>query len=77
MMKIHHYYAYLLRIWQPENQVGDEWFASLEDPKSREVIYFKNLDQLFAFLREIKTVEDQPSNYLTERKILKGDGEIK
>ena len=53
MILTSHYYAYLLRIWQPENQIGDEWLASLEDPKSREVLYFKTLEELFYFLREI------------------------
>ena len=76
MTKHHQYYSYLMRIWQSENHVENEWFASLEDPKSREVIYFKNLDQMFAFIREIKTSEDQPSNFLTERKNMNGDGEI-
>lgn len=47
------YFSYLLRIWQPENQVGHEWLASLEDPKSREVIYFKNMEEMFDYLRKI------------------------
>ncbi len=56
------YYSYLLRIWQPEKQNKFEWFASLEDPKSREVIYFKTLEELFNFLRVLpkcKTKTDQ------------------
>jgi hypothetical protein len=35
--------------------MSDEWLASLEDPKSREVIYFKNMDEMFDYLRAIKT----------------------
>jgi len=50
-----HYYSYLLRIWQPENPISDEWLASLEDPKSREVIYFKNMDEMFDYLRKIRS----------------------
>ncbi|MDO9086444.1 MAG: hypothetical protein Q7U53_09575 [Anaerolineaceae bacterium] len=48
-----HYYSFLLRIWQPEKQVSHEWLASLEDPKSREVIYFKNMEEMFDYLRKI------------------------
>ncbi len=51
------YFSYLLRIWQPENQVGDEWLASLEDPKSREVVYFKNMEDMFSFIKELTLVE--------------------
>lgn len=58
MIKTVHYFSYLLRIWQSENQRDDEWFVSLEDPKSREILYFKNLDQLLIFLSEIQTLKE-------------------
>jgi hypothetical protein len=58
MIKTTRYFSYLLRIWQPENELSDEWHASLEDPKSREVIYFKNLDQMLIFLSEIQTLKE-------------------
>lgn len=77
MIKTTRYFSFLLRVWQPENEVNDGWYASLEDPKSREVVYFKNLDQMFAFLREIKTLEGLNSNFLTEQKFINGDGDIK
>jgi hypothetical protein len=48
-----HYYSYLLRIWQLENQDQNEWFASLEEPKSREVVYFKDMEEMFDYLRKI------------------------
>ena len=53
MIMTAHYFSYLLRIWQPDNQTADEWFASLENPKSREVVYFKNMEEMFAYLREL------------------------
>lgn len=62
MIKTVCYFSYLLRIWQSENQVDDEWFASLEDPKSREVIYFKNMDEMFSFLREKQTLNKNNFN---------------
>jgi len=40
------YFSFLLRIWQLENQDQHEWFASLEEPKSREVVYFKDMEEL-------------------------------
>ena len=61
------YSSYLLRIWRTEKQNDFEWFASLEDPKSRKVIYFKSLEQMFAFIREIQTLEDHCSHDLTEQ----------
>ena len=58
MIKTTRYYSYLLRIWQPEKEVSGEWNASLEDPNSREVIYFKNLDHMLIFLSEIQTLKE-------------------
>ncbi|HSM24269.1 MAG TPA: hypothetical protein VK856_05345 [Anaerolineaceae bacterium] len=51
------YFSFLLRIWQLENQDQNEWFASLEEPKSREVVYFKDMEELFVFLRRLPTSE--------------------
>jgi|AutmiccommuBRH23_1029490.scaffolds.fasta_scaffold00039_103 hypothetical protein len=51
------YFSFLLRIWQLENQDQHEWFASLEEPKSREVVYFKDMEELFVFLRRLPTSE--------------------
>lgn len=45
------YYAFLLRIWHgtPENPL---WRASLEDPHTRQMIYFASVEALCAFLSQ-------------------------
>lgn len=48
------YFSFLLRIWQLENQDQEEWFASLEDPNSHEVIYFKDMENMFTKLRQLR-----------------------
>lgn len=62
MIKTTRYFSYLLRIWQSENQGHDEWFVSLEDPKSREILYFKTMDEMFSFIREIQTLNKNSLN---------------
>ncbi len=62
MIKTTRYFSYLLRIWQPENELSDEWHASLEDPKSREILYFKTMDEMFSFIREIQTLNKNNLN---------------
>ena len=45
------YFSYLLRIWKSENDPPSQWFASLEAPTSREVIFFRNIEELMEFIR--------------------------
>jgi len=45
------YISYLLRIWEQDNHDPQQFLASLEKPGSRELVNFKNLDDLFDFLR--------------------------
>jgi hypothetical protein len=45
------YKAFLLRIWQVENEGKLIWQASLEDPHTSERQGFPSLDALFEFLR--------------------------
>lgn len=44
-----HYLAYLVRLWREGPGV---WRGMLEDPKTGERLYFKDVDDLLAFLRE-------------------------
>jgi hypothetical protein len=50
------YLAYLLRLWQVNDDEGPVWRASVENPHTSERHGFANLELLFAFLEE-KTVE--------------------
>jgi len=46
------YLAYLLRLWQVNDDGKPVWRASLESPRTGERLGFANLDLLFAFLEE-------------------------
>jgi hypothetical protein len=46
------YVSYLLRLWQTESEGQLVWRASLESPQTGERTGFRNLDALFAFLRQ-------------------------
>ena len=62
------YFSYLLRFWQSENQNENDWYASLEETKSRQIIYFKNLDQMVGFLKTIQTQSNNPINDIDDLK---------
>ena len=44
------YLSYLLRLWHTHSAGEPVWRASLEDPRSQEVLRFDSLPGLFAFL---------------------------
>jgi len=46
------YMAYLLRLWQVQEDQGPNWRASLERADTAERHWFANLEALFAFLKE-------------------------
>jgi hypothetical protein len=46
------YVAYMLRIWEAEDQAGAGLRASLEDARSGERQSFRDLEALFLYLRE-------------------------
>lgn len=46
------YLSYLLRLWREQGEGGEAWQASLECTSSGELELFKNLDELFDYLRE-------------------------
>ena len=50
------YLAYMLRLWQVNDDGKPVWRASVESPHNGERRGFANLELLFAFLEE-KTVE--------------------
>ena len=56
------YFSYLIRIWQDEDLPDGTWLASLEDPSTKHVSYFKSMEELFEFLRERSTSDMNPNN---------------
>jgi alpha-ketoglutarate-dependent taurine dioxygenase len=46
------YFSYLLRLWQDEDLPNQGWLASLEDPSTHQMTYFKSIEELFEFIRE-------------------------
>lgn len=47
------YRAYLLRLWQVDDDQTVAWRALLEDPRTGERLGFADLPSLFAFLNEV------------------------
>ena len=54
-----HYIAYLVRLWR---EGPDIWRGMLEDPHTGERFYFKDANDLLAFLREQITQENEASH---------------
>lgn len=46
------YLAYLLRLWEVDDEAGPTWRASLESPHTGERRGFLDLEELLAFLEE-------------------------
>lgn len=46
------YVSYLLRIWELDHQNSQQFLASLEKPGTRELINFRDIEELFVFLRK-------------------------
>ncbi len=57
MKPIH--YAYLLRLWQAGTAENPTWRVSLEDPHTRQVIGFDNLEALNEYLQRLRSTTDQ------------------
>lgn len=45
------YVSYLLRIWELDHHDPQQFLASLEKPGTRELINFKDIEELIDFLR--------------------------
>lgn len=50
-----HYVSFLLRLWQADSPDNPGWLASLEDPHTRQVITFKNVEALWKFVKSLMT----------------------
>jgi len=53
------YISYLLRLWRVRDGAGFAWRASLQPPQSGECRGFANLDDLFAYLRQLTGYQEQ------------------
>jgi hypothetical protein len=63
------YFSYLLRIWQTDELEAETWLASLENPATRQIIGFSNLEELFKFLQSRKAPpagDNPPSEQLPQ-----------
>jgi hypothetical protein len=52
------YFSYLLRIWLTDSQEIPTWRVMLEDPHTREVVGFDDLD---AFLNHLQNLTGKPA----------------
>ena len=52
------YRSFLLRLWQAGTPEEPAWRASLEDPRTRQVIGFDNLEGLIEYLQLLKSMSD-------------------
>jgi hypothetical protein len=59
-----HYMSFLLRIWRVGPSDSRTWMASLENPHTREIQQFNNLDLLWLFLQNLAAIEDCPNEDL-------------
>ena len=59
------YQAYMLRLWQDQDETNPVWRASLESPHTGERQGFASLDALFDYLRQ--RVDQPVDNHLTLR----------
>jgi hypothetical protein len=62
------YIAYLIRLWR---EGPDVWRGMVEDPHTGQRIYFKDVDELLAFLRE----QVKQKNELSRPSTLRSDEE--
>lgn len=46
-------YSFILRLWRVDEAQTAEWYASLEDPSTRQRFGFSSLEQLFSFIMEL------------------------
>jgi hypothetical protein len=57
-METAHYFSYLMRIWQGDELPDGTWLASLEDPSTKQLIFFKSIEELFEFLKKRSAVAE-------------------
>ncbi|MBN1148608.1 MAG: hypothetical protein JXA78_15220 [Anaerolineales bacterium] len=68
-----HYQAYMLRIWQDQDEPGSVWRALLESPHTGECHGFASLEALFDFLKQQAEQQIDGSSTLTQPVLLRSD----
>ncbi len=48
------YKSYLLRMWRSDSNNSSDWHVSMEDARTGERFGFANLEELFAFLLQVR-----------------------
>ena len=67
-----HYQAYMLRLWQDQDETDPVWRASIESPHTGERQGFASLEALFDFLKQ--RVDQQVDGSLTLPQAASGRG---
>ncbi len=57
----------MLRLWQPPQLAPGDFCASLEDPKSHQMLFFKGIDELTTYLRSLPSIEDSRSAQISPK----------
>jgi hypothetical protein len=64
------YVAYMLRLWQSNNNSGSlAWQASLEDPHNGEQIGFADLISLFSYLKDQTGIDGENGKALVDEEL--------
>lgn len=61
------YHSYMLRLWHPSHLASGDFYASLEDPKSHQIRFFKGIDELMTYLKSLPSIEDSQSDQLSPK----------
>jgi hypothetical protein len=56
------YHSFLLRFWQNQDAEERTWHLSLEDPITRDVKVFQNVESLIDYLTQLKGLTQVKSN---------------
>jgi len=61
------YLSFLLRMWQTGDPANPHWFASLEDPHTRQTITLHSLPALWEYLQKITNFQNIESHQPTDQ----------
>ncbi len=53
------YVSFLLRLWKTGSSENPAWLVSLEDPHTRQVITFKDVEALWKFVKSLMANQDE------------------
>jgi hypothetical protein len=62
------YQSFLLRYWQSQNSDERSWHLSLEDPVTREIKLFQNVESLISYLTQLaELTQVKPARFPKEK----------